>query len=71
MVGRLTLGRKGFEDVQESMEAIVQQARKLKLAGATVLRGVMGYGAHSRMHAARVLAGRDSAHFPAGSGGPR
>ena len=30
-------------------EAIVQKARALKLAGATVLRGVMGLGATSRL----------------------
>ena len=36
-------------------EAIVQQARKLDLAGATVLRGIMGFGADSRMHSATLL----------------
>lgn len=36
-------------------EAIVLEARKLHLAGATVLRGVMGYGASSRLHTAKVL----------------
>ncbi|HRX86756.1 MAG TPA: DUF190 domain-containing protein [Phycisphaerae bacterium] len=36
-------------------EAIVFKARELGLAGATVLRGVMGYGATSRIHAAHVL----------------
>ena len=30
--------------------AIVQAARKQGLAGATVARGVMGYGAHSAVH---------------------
>lgn len=37
-------------------EAIVLKARELKLAGATVLRGVMGFGANSRLHVAKVLA---------------
>lgn len=32
--------------------AIVQEARKRGLAGATVARGVMGYGAHSAVHEA-------------------
>ena len=36
-------------------EAIVQQAHDMGMAGATVLHGVMGFGAHSRMHTARVL----------------
>jgi uncharacterized protein len=36
-------------------EAIVLKARELHLAGATVLRGVMGYGATSRLHTAKVL----------------
>jgi PII-like signaling protein len=36
-------------------EAIVTKARELHLAGATVLRGPMGFGAHSRLHTAKVL----------------
>jgi len=36
-------------------EAIVLQARESGLAGATVLRGLMGYGAKSRIHTAKVL----------------
>lgn len=36
-------------------EAIVLEARKRGLAGATVLRGPMGYGAHSRIHTAKIL----------------
>ncbi len=36
-------------------EAIVQRAREARLAGATVLRGPMGFGRHSRMHAAKLL----------------
>jgi PII-like signaling protein len=36
-------------------EAIVLRARKVGLAGATVLRGPMGFGAHSRMHTAKIL----------------
>jgi PII-like signaling protein len=31
-------------------EAIVKRARQLDIAGATVYRGVMGYGAHKRLH---------------------
>ena len=36
-------------------EWIVQQAREQGLAGATVLRGLEGFGAHSRIHTAKVL----------------
>jgi len=36
-------------------EAIVSKARETGLAGATVLRGVMGFGLHSVMHTAKIL----------------
>lgn len=36
-------------------QAIVERARQTGLAGATVIRGLMGFGAHSRMHAASLL----------------
>lgn len=36
-------------------EAIVRKARELHLAGATVLRGPMGFGAHSRMHTTKLF----------------
>lgn len=36
-------------------EAVVRRARERGLAGATVLRGVEGFGAHSRIHTARIL----------------
>lgn len=36
-------------------EAIVHEARNRHLAGATVLRGTMGFGANSRIHTAKVL----------------
>ena len=36
-------------------EVIVEEARRAGLAGATVLRGVLGYGAHSRLHSAKIL----------------
>jgi len=36
-------------------EALVLEARKAGLAGATVVRGVEGFGAHSRLHTAKVL----------------
>ena len=36
-------------------EAIVQEARKQHLAGATVLKGCMGFGCKSHMHTAKLL----------------
>ena len=36
-------------------EAIVLKARELHLAGATVLRGAIGYGMSSRLHTAKIL----------------
>ncbi len=36
-------------------EAIVLKARELHLAGATVLRGPMGFGAKSRLHTTKIL----------------
>ena len=36
-------------------ESIVVEARKRGLAGATVLKGFMGFGAHSRIHTAKLL----------------
>jgi hypothetical protein len=36
-------------------EAVVLKAREAGLAGATVLRGVMGFGSHSVMHTAKIL----------------
>jgi len=36
-------------------EWIVKQAREQGLAGATVLRGIMGFGAHNRIHTSKIL----------------
>jgi uncharacterized protein len=36
-------------------EVIVEEARKRGMAGATVLRGTLGFGAHSRVHSAKIL----------------
>ena len=36
-------------------EWIVNKAREMGLAGATVLRGLEGFGAHSRIHTAKLL----------------
>src|SRR3990170_1631054 len=36
-------------------EAILEEARRRGLAGATVWKGFMGFGAHSRLHTAKIL----------------
>lgn len=36
-------------------ETIVLKARELDLAGATVIRGIMGFGADKRMHTVKIL----------------
>jgi len=36
-------------------QAIVEEARQRGLAGATVLKGSVGFGAHSRLHTASIL----------------
>lgn len=36
-------------------EAVVLKAREMRLAGATVLRGPMGFGKSSRLHTAKIL----------------
>ena len=36
-------------------EVIVLKARELNMAGATVLRGIMGFGANSRLHTTKIL----------------
>jgi PII-like signaling protein len=48
----------GENDKHEGMplyEWIVRKARERGLAGATVLRGLEGFGAHSRLHTAKIL----------------
>jgi uncharacterized protein len=36
-------------------EQIVLKAREMNMAGATVVRGIMGFGADSRLHSAKLL----------------
>ena len=36
-------------------EAIILKAREMGIAGATMLRGMMGYGENSRIHTAKIL----------------
>ena len=52
---RIFVGESDLHEGQPVYERIVHKARELGLAGATVLRGIMGYGAASRIHTARLL----------------
>lgn len=52
---RIFLGESDRHGGRPLHEVIVQKAREAGLAGATVLRGVLGYGARSRIHTARIL----------------
>ena len=52
---RIFIGESDRWKHQPLYEAIVIKARELHLAGATVLRGSMGFGAASRIHTAKIL----------------
>ncbi len=52
---RIFLGESDKWQGRPLYEAIVLKARELHLAGATVLRGPMGFGARSRLHTAKIL----------------
>lgn len=52
---RIFIGEKDRWHGRPLYEAIVQKARELHLAGATVLRGPMGFGAKSRLHTVKIL----------------
>ena len=52
---RIFLGESDRLDGKPLYELIVMKARKHSLAGATVLRGVEGFGARSRIYTAKIL----------------
>jgi PII-like signaling protein len=51
---RIFIGESDRHSGQPLYEWIVLKAREQGLAGATVLRGMMGYGAHSRLHTFKI-----------------
>lgn len=55
MLLRIFIGENDRYDGRPLYEAIVLKARELHLAGATVLRGPMGFGHSSRLHTAKIL----------------
>jgi PII-like signaling protein len=52
---RILIGESDTHQGKALYEQIVLKARELNLAGATVLRGIMGFGATSRLHTAKLL----------------
>ena len=52
---RIFIGESDSWHHQPLYEAIVMKAREMHLAGATVLRGPMGFGKSSHVHAAKII----------------
>ena len=55
LLARIYIGESDHHKGAPLYEAIVQLLRERGLAGATVLRGVEGYGRHARLHTTRIL----------------
>jgi hypothetical protein len=52
---RIFIGQSDKEQGDPLYEWIVKKAREHGLAGATVTRGILGFGAHSRIHTSKIL----------------
>jgi PII-like signaling protein len=52
---RIFIGENDRADHKPLYEAIVLKAREMHLAGATVLRGPMGFGKSSRLHTSKII----------------
>jgi len=52
---RIFIGESDRYKHQALYEAIVLKAREMQMAGATVLRGAMGFGKSSHLHTAKIL----------------
>lgn len=55
MLLRIFIGESDRWKHQPLYEALVLKAREMHLAGATVLRGAMGFGKSSRLHTSKIL----------------
>jgi len=55
MLIRIFIGESDAYHGTPLYQAIVLKAKELKLAGATVLRGIMGFGADSHLHTTKIL----------------
>ena len=52
---RIFIGESDHWHGKPLYEALILKAREMGLAGATMVRGLMGYGATSRIHTAKLL----------------
>lgn len=52
---RIFIGQSDKKNGAPLYEWIVKKAREHGLAGATVTRGILGFGAHSRIHTTKIL----------------
>jgi PII-like signaling protein len=52
---RIFIGESDQWEGKPLYEALIYKAREAGLAGATMIRGLMGYGAASRIHTAKIL----------------
>jgi len=52
---RIYIGESDQHDGRPLYQAIVERLRERGVAGATVLRGIEGFGAHARLHTTRLL----------------
>jgi PII-like signaling protein len=55
MLLRVFIGESDRWNHKPLYEAIVLKAREMQMAGATVLRGPMGFGKSSRLHTSKIL----------------
>jgi PII-like signaling protein len=55
LLARIYIGESDQHHGRPLYQAIVELLRERGLAGATVLRGIEGFGAHARLHTARIL----------------
>ena len=52
---KIFIGENDKHDGQPLYEWLLKEAKKAGLAGATAVRGIEGYGAHSRIHTAKII----------------
>jgi uncharacterized protein len=52
---RIFIGENDRDEGRPLYESIVLRAREMQIAGATVLRGAMGFGHSSRLHTTKIL----------------
>src|SRR5476649_132812 len=52
---RIFISESDKYDGMSLYEWLIKEAKKNGLAGATAIRGIEGYGAHSRIHTAKIL----------------